>query len=352
MHPILARAERLTTYLAAWLIVAVLLAAVVTRQGLGWVEALALLLPMCLVYGFACLSAWYVCRATPLTTSSVLRVLASSALAAVVASELWVALMRFWVSGLVLLPSFPESAARYAGLEPLLFATGVLLFLLALTVHYLLLAFELARQAEQRHLRMEVLAREAELRALRAQLDPHFLFNSLNSISALTAVDPVGARRMCVLLADFLRDTLNVSSRDQIPLVEELALADRFLGIEQVRFGDRLQVERRVDAAAAQCRVPPLLLQPLVENAVTHGIAGLLEGGVIRLDVSRRDERLSIAIENPRDAESSRAARRGVGLENVRQRLTAMFGGDARLETRTDDGRYRVELALPCLTDD
>jgi two-component system, LytTR family, sensor histidine kinase AlgZ len=352
MHPILTRAERLTTYLTAWVVVAVLLAAVVTRQGLSWVEALALLLPICLVYGFVCLSAWYVCRATPLTSSGVLRVLSSSALAAIIASGLWVALMRLWVSALVLLPLFTDSAALYAGLEPLLFAAGVLLFLLALTVHYLLLAFELAREAEQRQLRMEVLAREAELRALRAQLDPHFLFNSLNSISALTAVDPAGARRMCVLLADFLRDTLNVSSRSQIPLVEELALTDRFLGIEQVRFGDRLQVERHVDGAAAQCRVPPLLLQPLVENAVTHGIAGLLEGGVIRLDVSRQDQRLSIAIENPRDTDSPRAARRGVGLENVRQRLMAMFGGDARLDTRADDGRYRVELALPCLTDD
>jgi LytS/YehU family sensor histidine kinase len=95
-----------------------------------------------------------------------------------------------------------------------------------------------------------------------------------------------------------------------------------------------------------------LLLQPLVENAVTHGIAGLLEGGVIRLHVSRRDQRLSIAIENPRDTDSPRAARRGVGLENVRQRLMAMFGADARLDTRADDGRYRVELAMPCLTDD
>jgi len=352
MHPILARAERLTAYLTAWLVVAVLLAAVVTRQDLGWMEALAILLPMCLVYAFACLSAWYVCRATPLTTSSVVRVLASSGLAAIVASGLWLALMRFWVSALSLLPAFATTGASFTSHEPLLFATGVLLFLLALTVHYLLLAFELAREAEQRQLRMEVLAREAELRALRAQVDPHFLFNSLNSISALTAVDPAGARRMCVLLADFLRDTLNVSSRSQIELVEELALTDRFLGIEQVRFGDRLQVERHVDATAGQCRVPPLLLQPLVENAVTHGIAGLLEGGVIRLDVSRRDGRLSIAIENPRDAESSPPARRGVGLENVRQRLMAMFGGNARLETRAADGRYRVELALPCLTDD
>ena len=155
-----------------------------------------------------------------------------------------------------------------------------------------------------------------------------------------------------MLLADFLRDTLDVSSRDRIPIAEELALTDRFLGIEQVRFGERLRVERHVDGSAAQCRVPPLLLQPLVENAVTHGIAGLVEGGVIRVDVARRNGRLSIAIENPRDADTPSRPRSGVGLDNVRQRLAVMFGADARLDTRADEGRFRVELVLPCLIDE
>jgi len=352
MHPILARAERLGAYLAASLIVAVLLAAVLNRQDVGWLPGLALLLPICIVYAFVCLSAWYVCRATPLASSSVVRVLGSSALAAVVASGLWMVMARTWLTVLGSVSAIALTPENYARHEPLLFASGVLLFLLALTVHYLLLAFELAREADRRRLQLEVLSRDAELRALRAQLDPHFLFNSLNSISALTTVDPAGARRMCTLLADFLRDTLAVSARDRIPLAEELALTDRFLGIEQVRFGDRLQIERHVDAAAAECRVPPLLLQPLVENAVTHGIAGLVDGGVIRVDVLRRDGRLSIAIENPRDREARASTRRGMGLDNVRQRLTTMFGGDARLETRADDQRFRVELALPCLADE
>jgi two-component system sensor histidine kinase AlgZ len=352
MHPILARAERLAAYLAAWLVVAVLLALALTRQNLSWLAALTVLLPVCLVYAFVCLSAWYVCRATPLTTSSASRVLASSATAAVIASGLWIGLARAWVSVLGAMSSIGPTTDQYARHEPLLFASGVLLFLLALTVHYLLLAFEFARQAERRQLQLEVLSRDAELRALRAQLDPHFLYNSLNSISALTTIDPPGARRMCVLLADFLRDTLAISVRDQIPLADELALTDRFLGIEQVRFGERLQVERHVDGSAARCRVPPLLLQPLVENAVSHGIAGLLEGGVIRLDVARQADQLSIAIENPRDLDAPVPSRRGVGLENVRQRLTTMFGAEARIETRTDAGRFRVELAMPCLTDD
>jgi LytS/YehU family sensor histidine kinase len=352
MHPILARAERLAAYLAAWLVVAGLLTTAFARDDLAWSAAFLLLLPVSLFYAFVCLSAWYVCRATPLTTSSAIRVLASSAMAAVVASGLLVLAARAWTSLLGSVTSFGPTLEQYERNEALLFASGILLFLLALTVQYLLLAFEFARDAEERRLQLEVLSREAELRALRAQVNPHFLYNSLNSISALTTVDPAGARRMCVLLADFLRDTLAISARDRIPLADELALTDRFLGIEQVRFGQRLQVERHVDRRAATCRVPPLLLQPLVENAVAHGIAGLIDGGVIRLDVARRDGRLSIAIENPRDEDAPAPLRRGVGLENVRQRLQTTFGPDARIETRTDGGRFRVEVAIPCFSDD
>jgi LytS/YehU family sensor histidine kinase len=232
---------------------------------------------------------------------------------------------------------------------PLLFAGGVLLFLLSLAVHYTFLAFETAREAEHRRLQLEVLAREAELRALRAQIDPHFLYNSLNSISALTGRDPAGARRMCLLLSEFLRNTLNLSALHRIPLADELALVDRFLDIEQVRFGARLQVARNVDDGAQRCLVPPLILQPLIENAVGHGIARLLDGGVITLSITLRGERLSIAIENPCDPDPSVRPSAGVGLDNVRRRLEATFGKAARLETRSEPSRFQVNIDLPSI---
>jgi two-component system sensor histidine kinase AlgZ len=228
------------------------------------------------------------------------------------------------------------------------FALGMLLFLLALAVHYVLLAFEAAGQAERRQLELEILTREAELRALRAQIDPHFLYNSLNSISAMTGSDPAGARRMCLLLGEFLRHTLDVSARQRIPLKDELALAERYLNIEQVRFGSRLRVERRVDDDASGCLVPPLLLQPLVENAVTHGIGRLLEGGLIRLDVARQNGQLAIVVENPCEIDAAAERAGGMGLDNVRRRLTAMFGRDARMDTQVGAGQFRVELQLPC----
>ena len=350
MHPILGRIDRLAMYLAVWLSVCALVAGVFTQFGLSWAEALALLVPLFLVYAFVCLSAWYVSRATPLTAGGASRVLASSILAAAFASGVWLALTRGWIAVLSLTAAFAPAAERYEQQQPFMFAIGVLLFLLSLAVHYVLLAFETAREAERRQLELEIPTRDAELRALRAQIDPHFLYNSLNSISALTGSDAPGARRMCLLLGDFLRQTLDVSARQRIPLADELAMAERYLHIEQVRFGSRLRVERRLDDDASRCLVPPLLLQPLVENAVTHGIARMLEGGLIRLDASRTNGRLAIVIENPCDAEPGSVAARagGMGLDNVRNRLEAMFGREARMDTRTEAGLFRVELELPC----
>ena len=198
-------------------------------------------------------------------------------------------------------------------------------------------------------LETEVTAREAELRALRAQLNPHFLFNSLNSINALVGSDPEAARRMCEGLGDFLRRTLALGSRDAVSLGEELALVERYLGIEQVRFGERLRVERAVDPDAAACQVPPLLLQPLVENAIKHGIQDCLDGGAIRIEARREGGLLRVVVENPVDDEAPSRRGEGVGLENVRRRLEVFGARDAHLNSVRAGSRFRVTLTLPAL---
>jgi two-component system sensor histidine kinase AlgZ len=355
VHPILAKPERLAAYLGAWGITASLIAVVLRgTQQLTWIEAMILVVPPFLGYAFVCLSAYYVCRAVPLRAASVVSVLAATLLAGAIAGGLWLGVCRLWVGLLEQTARFGYLGLRYRQQSATLFATAELLFILALAIHYLGLAFEEAREAEERQAVLQVSARDAELRALRAQLDPHFLYNCLNSIAALTGADAAGARRMCLLLAEFLRSTVRVGSLDRIPLADELALADRFLAIEQVRFGARLHVERRIDDAALSGRVPPLFLQPLFENAITHGIADALDGGVIQLDVARSGERVTIAIENPCDTDTPPSPPRGTGtgLNNVRQRLTAMFSGDASLRAGAGDGRYRVELNLPFTTHD
>jgi LytS/YehU family sensor histidine kinase len=228
---------------------------------------------------------------------------------------------------------------------------GSLLFTLAALLNHLILAFESARAAERSVLEMQVLARDAELRALRAQLNPHFLFNSLNAIGSLAGADPARARQMTAQLAEFLRRSMTLGARTEITLAEELELADRYLAVEQVRFGERLRVERRVAPDALECRVPPLVLQPLIENAVTHGIAGLVDGGVVSIEARRVGSRLELSVENPFDPERPARRGHGLGLENVRQRLATQQPGLTTVEAHEAFDRFRVDVRLPATVD-
>jgi hypothetical protein len=351
MHPILGRLDRVLAYAAAWLVVALLIATSLSQQGIGWFDALVFVVPPFLLYGFVCLSSFYVCRAMPLTTTRPPAVAIVLGVSAIIGGVLWISFAQAWAAMLRGMSGFDAAAAAGTSQQAYLFSVAVILFLLVLSVHYVALAFEAARDAEHQRLELQVLTREAELRALRAQINPHFLYNSLNSISALTSSDPAGARRMCVLLADFLRSTLKMSALDRIRVSEELALVDAFLEIEQVRFRTRLRVEREIDPVTLACRVPPLVLQPLAENAVVHGIAGVVEGGVVRIAVTRRDGRLLLRVENPRDPEVPPRVYGGHGLDNVRRRLSAMFGDDARIDAVATGDAFRAELNLPCIED-
>jgi hypothetical protein len=349
MHPIFERGHRLALYLASWLALGVLLAMVLVRPGgLRAPEALVLVLPVAAFYGFVCLSAWFVCRATPLRTSSGSGVLANIGGATVAASFILVAAARSWGLALSRLRGFAAGMSVFDRATLLLIVLGAVLYLGMVAVHYLLLAAGESRASEQRALELELQAREAELKALRAQIEPHFLFNSLNSISALAVPDPHGARRMCVLLGDFLRSTVRLGLQDRVPLADELSMIERFFEIEQVRFGQRLAFERSVEPGLESCLVPPLLLQPLAENAVGHGIAHLVEGGTISLSVAGQDGRLRITVRNPVDPDRPRRPRTGVGLANVRRRLATHYGGQASLEFSEAGDTVYVTITLPC----
>jgi LytS/YehU family sensor histidine kinase len=193
-----------------------------------------------------------------------------------------------------------------------------------------------------------VQAREAELRALKAQIHPHFLFNSLNSIAALTSTDPARARDMAVRLSDFLRNTLGLGEKQSVPWRDELELTRTYLEVEKVRFGARLNVEMEVDEDCAECEVPPLVLQPLIENAIRHGIATLVEGGTVRVASRVFEGVLEVSVENGFDPESPAPRRHGHGLRNVRERLQNRFGSAARLATGAVENSYRAEMRLPC----
>lgn len=344
MHPILLRGERLALYLALWAIAGALLATLLTAEGhLSMRSGAAVAFPLAFAFGFVCLSSWYVTRSSPIATSGLVRLVSTSLGASMVTTGAWLLLARGWA---VVLERTWAIRVPFDRVAPVLFGFGLLLYLLSLAVSYIIAAFEHARDAERRQLQAQVLSREAELRTLRAQIDPHFLFNSLHSISALTGVDPAAARRMTVQLGDFLRESLALGSAERIPLSRELALAAKYLEVERVRLGDRLQVA--IDGGnAGECLVPPLVLQPIVENAVTHGVTHVLEGGLVRVTASCTPARLTLVVENPADPDRPRKTGTGLGLSNVRARLGALFGDEASIHWAEQGGRWRVEVSLP-----
>ncbi|HYV85045.1 MAG TPA: histidine kinase [Patescibacteria group bacterium] len=335
-------------FLVIGVLLGLLVTALLALHGGAAIETSALLgMPLGLLYGAVCLAARYPTHAAPLGRTGLGQIAATHGFGALISSGGLLMAGNVLSQVLEHFPRYRGTTALFHAEAPTLSVTAVLVYLLAVAVHYLVMALESARDAEVRGVESQVLAREAELRALRAQVDPHFLFNSLNSIAALTSEDAGAARRMCLLLAGFMRRSLMLGSRDRIPLGEEIALVSDYLAIEKVRFGARLEVTQDIDDASRDCAVPPLILQPLVENAVRHGIAQLLPGGTVRLDTRLHGDHVIITVANPRDHERAGSRGAGVGIENVRGRLRTLYGDRAGMEVEGDESSYRVTLRLP-----
>ena len=214
-------------------------------------------------------------------------------------------------------------------------------------------------EQRQRLQALEVMAREAQMRALRYQLQPHFLFNTLNAISTLVLDNqPRIATQMIARLADLLRRTLEAPDVHQVSLQEEIAVTKEYLALEKVRFGPRLNVTFEIDPATQGGLVPRFLLQPLVENAIRHGVAKRPDGGNLVLHSELASGRLRVRIENdgveddePVLRRNTATPHRGVGLTNTRARLEQMYGHEATLETHaTANGTYEVRISMPFST--
>ncbi|GGY07822.1 sensor histidine kinase [Paludibacterium paludis] len=346
MHPFLSDRQHLLYYLSGWLASGAALTGYL-RWG-GWVNAAAFALPLCPVFGFTALSAYYVCQALPYSQRAPSRVAGLFGMASLLSGGMWWALAQIWGLALQSLvpgwpPGFPGAVASFP-----VFLCGVVLYLFSLLIHDAWIASDNARQENERMQAMRALAREAELQMLRTQINPHFLFNSLNSISALTAIDPAGARAMTIDLAEFFRYSLPASSRGTTTLGEELGLCERFLAIEKRRFGNRLGIEWRIDEAARTCIMPPMCLQPLLENAIKHGIGGLAQGGVIRIEALVQGGWLRVTVSNPVASGSATLPEgAGVGLKNLRERLALHYDTRASLNARRDGQTFLVEITVP-----
>jgi LytS/YehU family sensor histidine kinase len=207
------------------------------------------------------------------------------------------------------------------------------------------------KEMDARKMEAEKLAKEAELYKLRQQLQPHFLFNSLNSISALVGNQPEKARKMIYQLSDFLRGTLKKEEQQLVNLEEELEYLELYLDIEKVRFGHRLSTIVDCKENCRLMKLPPLLLQPVVENAIKFGLYDTTDDITIRISATGENNFLEVIVENPFDPETSSPKKgTGFGLSSVQRRLYLLFARNDLVETKTENNLFITKVRIPQLT--
>ena len=242
-------------------------------------------------------------------------------------------------SGLARL-AYPPTLAMVQAPDWILRNVLVAMLLAGIVLRYFYLQQQLVRQQRS--------GLQARLSSLRARIRPHFLFNTLNSIASLVSVRPAAAETAVEDLADLLRASLR-EDEQEVSVAGELALCERYLGIEALRLGDRLAVDWTVDETAREARIPALLLQPLLENAVNHGIARLPEGGCIRVVIEARGGELRLSVVNPVPGDNLNGPGSGehLALENIRQRLAALYPERHRFRAGPAGDSYAVAVRLP-----
>jgi two-component sensor histidine kinase len=349
MHPLFADARHMIWYVVAWLFIANVAAAAMAANGAaGHLDAWLFCVPVCVLFGFVAMSAYYVCRSQPLARRRLPRLITLYGMTSLVSGVLLDAIARTWLEIGASVGAGWGSLAAIERAPFTIFGLGAGAYLLSILTHDVFIAMDNLRLSELRERESRTLAREAELQLLRMQINPHFLFNSLNSISALTSIDAAAARAMTIALAQFFRQTLALADQEKILLVTELALCESFLAVEKIRFGAKLQANLQTGEDTLQAIIPPMILQPLLENAVKHGIRTLAEGGTIDARVTHQGGWLHIMVENPTDPDALKQQGTGTGLENIRRRCTTLYDNRARVEWGSNTpGRFTVTLTLP-----
>lgn len=220
------------------------------------------------------------------------------------------------------------------------------LFLVWSILYFAVITFRNWKNEEFKNLELRAAKTEIELNSFRAQMNPHFMFNSLNSVRALIDENPEKAKHAVTLLSGILRNNLLLGRKQMVPLKEELDLVEKYLSLERVRFEERLQVEYNIHPSTMNCVLPPFMLQTIVENAIKHGISRRMRGGFIRLDAKLENSKLHIAVTNSGKLISANTTS-GIGIANTKKRMDLLFGEEADFRIESIDDTVVVTLIIP-----
>jgi len=345
-HPVLENRERIIVWGVVWLVLA-------AGQALSFYFAYGrflnisiadVTLSLLLYSGFA-LSLWYPFSYFNIGEKSVFSLILNLLVTGAVTIVIWILLSRLIV--MQVLPGENNYQDYWDATLSYRIGSGIFIYVLTILSYFLFSSMSNLAEKKTREARLESLVRETELRMLRSQINPHFLFNSLNSISSLTVTDPEKARSMVIKLSDFMRYALSRKDEQPVSLRSELENLRLYLEIEKVRFGERLLTEEHIDPECLEVMVPVMLLQPLYENAVKHGVYESIEKVKICTVSTIKEGYLEITICNNFDPEGAPLKGTGTGLLNVSRRLELTYGNRASITTGKKDNVLTVSFYIP-----
>jgi sensor histidine kinase YesM len=345
-NPILKSFKNFNIYLLCWLILALinfLLLYFGTDIKAGTAVADSFIFTILL--GGLGLSLWYPARYIPLEQNKISKVLISHFIGAVITAVLWILIGTYFMLGII---GFTDNYETFIYTTlPWRFLIGILFYALITSFYYMIIYYTGFNERMIKEVELKNLVTEAELKSLKFQINPHFVFNSLNSISALTEIDPGKAKSMILKLADFLRFTLSTNDREKNKLSEELKNIRLYLDIEKVRFEDKFEYKEEIEEGCENVEVPNMLLQPLFENVIKHAVYETLDKVVLTLKCKRKDEFLRITIENDFDETASPQRGTGVGLNNIYERLKLIYHMDNLMDVKKEKGKFSATLFIP-----
>lgn len=350
-NPILNNKSALSFYGLSWLLIA-LAQFIVLYYGydLPWHIALIDGLLFNFLLAAMCFSAGFAFGYFNLSLEKPLYAFINHCIGGVVLVSIWLLLAYLILKGLFLNNDAYIFLLKVS--RPQRFFFGFMAYSLVVLVYYLMIYAQDLKQKTRKEIELNALINEAQLETLKAQINPHFIFNALNSISSLTISAPEKAQEMLINLSQFLRYSLRKEKNELVSLAEELENIDLYLGIEMVRFGNRLQFEKKLSPDSLGVLIPNLILQPLFENAIKHGIYGTTQNIQLILLAECKDKNLKITLKNQFDPQYKSPKGTGLGLKNIRRRLKIIYKSSDLLKTKVEENVFLVELRIPIFSQD
>ncbi|MEI7595038.1 MAG: histidine kinase [Bacteroidota bacterium] len=344
-HPILSNKKTILIYSIFWFVIGVVHSHVLFRYySFSWIISMFDAFLFNTLFALIALGLWYAVKYNGTDFKKPYSLFFSHSITAIVVVMVWFFIGQTIINFIVNntnYTAFLRFSSAYRLIIGFTFYIGTIMF------YYLIVYYNSLQEQVKKEAFLVSTLKESELQILRSQINPHFLFNSLNSISSLTITEPTKARDMIIKLSDFMRYSLKNKDNRMVELSEELMNIENYMDIERIRFGNRIQFQQNITAQAMKAFVPSMIFQPLAENSIKHGVFSSSENVKVWLNADVKDDLLVITLKNEYEESNKSETGTGTGLSNIKRRMQLLFGSEDFVRIRIENNIFEVQISVP-----